>query len=112
MATSQYLADNAAAGAERATVEAGDLTPAMDIFSAGCVLIELFTETPPFTFAQLLAYRAGEYKPDLSSLEADHPELAALLGHMIQAGFIFEHLAVGQFHETSLIFMEDEQILC
>ena len=82
MATSQYLADNAAA--ERATVEAGDLTPAMDIFSAGCVLIELFTETPPFTFAQLLAYRAGEYQPDLSSIHGD-PDLVALLGHMIQA---------------------------
>ena len=35
MATSQYLADGAGVGGERATVEAGDLTPAMDIFSAG-----------------------------------------------------------------------------
>ena len=34
-------------------------------FSAGCVLIELFTDgsVHPFSFSQLLAYRAGEYEP-------------------------------------------------
>ena len=61
---------------------AAELTPAMDVFSAGCVLIELFTETPPFTFAQLLAYRDGTYEPDLSKIE--DPALASMLGHMIQ----------------------------
>ena len=61
---------------------AAELTPAMDVFSAGCVLIELFTETPPFTFAQLLAYRDGTYEPDLSKIE--NPALASMLGHMIQ----------------------------
>ncbi|XP_071440948.1 phosphoinositide 3-kinase regulatory subunit 4 [Hetaerina americana] len=40
----------------------GDLTPAMDIFSAGCALTELFNEGhPPFDFSQLLSYRNGEY---------------------------------------------------
>ena len=34
-------------------------------FAAGCVLIELFTDgsVHPFSFSQLLAYRAGEYEP-------------------------------------------------
>ena len=36
----------------------GELSASMDIFSAGCVLIELFTEgAVPFNFSQLLAYR-------------------------------------------------------
>ncbi|EDV91054.1 phosphoinositide 3-kinase regulatory subunit 4 [Drosophila grimshawi] len=37
------------------------LQPAMDIFSAGCALLELWTEgTAPFELSQLLAYRLGE----------------------------------------------------
>lgn len=44
------------------TIKKGDLTPAMDIFSAGCSLTELFNEGhPPFDFSQLLAYRSGEF---------------------------------------------------
>uniref|UniRef100_A0A182QQ95 non-specific serine/threonine protein kinase n=1 Tax=Anopheles farauti TaxID=69004 RepID=A0A182QQ95_9DIPT len=40
---------------------AGQLLPEMDIFSAGCALLELWTEgTAPFEFSQLLAYRRGE----------------------------------------------------
>ena len=35
-----------------------DLTPAMDVFSAGCCLAELFSDgNPPFDFSQLLAFR-------------------------------------------------------
>jgi len=42
----------------------GELTPAMDIFSLGCALAELFTDgAAPFDFSQLLAYRADEYSP-------------------------------------------------
>lgn len=40
----------------------GNLLPEMDIFSAGCALLELWTEgtgTPPFEFSQLLLYRNG-----------------------------------------------------
>jgi phosphoinositide-3-kinase regulatory subunit 4 len=41
------------------------LTPLNHYFTAGCVLIELFTDgtAHPFSFSQLLAYRAGEYEP-------------------------------------------------
>ena len=45
-------------------VKKGDLVPAMDIFSVGCVITELFTEgKAAFDFSQLLAYRIGEYSP-------------------------------------------------
>ena len=41
----------------------GKLLPEMDIFSAGCALLELWTEgtgTAPFEFSQLLTYRNGD----------------------------------------------------
>ena len=52
-----------------------DLAPSMDIFSAGCVLIELFTDSPPFNFSNLLAYRAGEYSPDRVLDKIDDPNM-------------------------------------
>ena len=44
-------------------VGCSDLPPAADVFSFGCVAAELFlpSERPLFDFAQLLAYRKGEY---------------------------------------------------
>lgn len=42
-----------------------DFTPAMDIFSLGCVIAELFMERPLFDFAQLLAYRDRKYDPSM-----------------------------------------------
>ena len=50
----------------------GKVTEAMDVFSAGCVLAELFLEgTPLFTLSQLFKYRVGEHDVDahLSSLD-------------------------------------------
>uniref|UniRef100_A0A2C9M689 non-specific serine/threonine protein kinase n=1 Tax=Biomphalaria glabrata TaxID=6526 RepID=A0A2C9M689_BIOGL len=41
-----------------------ELSPAMDIFSAGCVIIELFCDgTPPFDLSQLLNYSCKNYSP-------------------------------------------------
>lgn len=43
-------------------LHSGNLLPEMDIFSAGCALLELWTEgtgTAPFEFSQLLLYRNG-----------------------------------------------------
>ncbi|XP_064461325.1 phosphoinositide 3-kinase regulatory subunit 4-like [Ornithodoros turicata] len=63
----------------------GDLTQAMDIFSLGCVLTELFTEGhPPFDFSQLLSYRSGEYTPwkILDKIEDVHCK--ELIKHMLQ----------------------------
>lgn len=43
----------------------GKVTEAMDCFSAGCVIAELFLEgAPPFTLSQLFKYREGEYEVD------------------------------------------------
>jgi len=43
----------------------GKVTEAMDVFSAGCVLAEIFLEGAPlFTLSQLFKYREGEYKVD------------------------------------------------
>ncbi|NXG42875.1 PI3R4 kinase, partial [Psilopogon haemacephalus] len=43
----------------------GELKRAMDIFSAGCVIAELFTEgVPLFDLSQLLAYRNCLFSPD------------------------------------------------
>lgn len=79
---SQFLPEAAAEAAELAS---GELVPSMDIFSAGCVLIELFTEaTPPFHFSQLLAYRAGEYEPSKVLDKIEDGDVRELVMHMIQ----------------------------
>ena len=44
----------------------GKLTEAMDVFSAGCVLAELFLEgTVLFSLSQLYKYRDGEFDVDV-----------------------------------------------
>ena len=54
--TSSIIQEDSAEEAEFAN--SGEILASMDVFSAGCVLIELFTEgTVPFNFSQLLAYR-------------------------------------------------------
>nr|XP_022340487.1 phosphoinositide 3-kinase regulatory subunit 4-like [Crassostrea virginica] len=66
-------------------VKSGDITPPMDIFSAGCVICELFTEgTPPFDFSQLLAYRNGEYSPWKVLEKIDDSYIRDLVRHMIK----------------------------
>ncbi|KAK9463138.1 uncharacterized protein V1516DRAFT_700700 [Lipomyces oligophaga] len=61
----------------------GSLTNAMDIFSLGCVIAELFLEgTPIFTLSQLLSYIQGSFTPDLSKI--DDLEIRSLVAHMIQ----------------------------
>lgn len=58
---------------------------AMDIFSVGCVIAELFLETPVFSLAQLFRYRRREYDPDSGFLKkiADK-DVRELVAHMIQ----------------------------
>jgi phosphoinositide-3-kinase, regulatory subunit 4 len=44
--------------------KSGGVTDAMDIFSLGCVIAELFLEgTPLFSLSQMFKYRKGEYDP-------------------------------------------------
>ncbi|KAK3111891.1 Serine/threonine-protein kinase [Teratosphaeriaceae sp. CCFEE 6253] len=57
----------------------------MDIFSMGCVLAELFTETPTFTLSQLFRYRRGEYDPTVSLLnKVDDEHMRSLISSMIR----------------------------
>ncbi|ELT97398.1 hypothetical protein CAPTEDRAFT_159025 [Capitella teleta] len=66
-------------------VKTGDLTPAMDIFSAGCVIAELFTEgSVAFDLSQLLAYRSGEYDPAKVLQKIDDPDIRELVIDMIR----------------------------
>ncbi len=56
----------------------GKVTEAMDCFSAGCVIAELFLEGAPlFTLSQLFKYREGEYKVDghLAAIEDESVEV-------------------------------------
>ncbi|KAJ6003248.1 hypothetical protein N7451_005795 [Penicillium sp. IBT 35674x] len=58
---------------------------AMDIFSAGCVIAELFLESPIFTLSQIYKYRKGEYSPEHGPLaKIEDPEIRELIMHMIQ----------------------------
>ncbi|XP_018329607.1 phosphoinositide 3-kinase regulatory subunit 4 [Agrilus planipennis] len=63
----------------------GDLKPAMDIFSAGCALLELWNEgSPVFDLSQLLAYRSGDYSPQRHLDKIEDPTLRLLLSSMMQ----------------------------
>ena len=61
------------------------VTWAMDVFSVGCVIAELFLEAPIFSLSQLYKYRKGEYDPKIGYLGKiqDH-EVRELVSHMIQ----------------------------
>ena len=66
-------------------VKNGELTETMDVFSTGCVLIELFTEgMVPFDLSQLLAYISDEYSPDNIIKNIEDPGICQLVSHMIQ----------------------------
>lgn len=60
------------------------ITWAMDVFSVGCVIAELFLEAPIFTLSQLYQYRRGEYDPVASLLNRiTDKDVRELVSHMI-----------------------------
>lgn len=62
----------------------GGVTWAMDIFSVGCVIAELFLETPIFSLSQLFRYKNKEFDPAhtvLSRIEDN--EVREMVIHMI-----------------------------
>uniref|UniRef100_A0A452ISI4 Phosphoinositide 3-kinase regulatory subunit 4 n=1 Tax=Gopherus agassizii TaxID=38772 RepID=A0A452ISI4_9SAUR len=62
----------------------GELKRAMDIFSAGCVIAELFTEgVPLFDLSQLLAYRNGLFSPDQVLNKIEDRSIRELVTQMI-----------------------------
>ncbi|KAL3686006.1 hypothetical protein R1sor_004028 [Riccia sorocarpa] len=61
------------------------LKPAMDIFSVGCVIAELFLEGQTlFDLSQLLAYRKGQYDPGPSLDKIPDEKIRAIVKHMLQ----------------------------
>ncbi|KAK3938789.1 Serine/threonine-protein kinase ppk19 [Diplogelasinospora grovesii] len=61
------------------------VTWAMDVFSAGCVIAELFVEAPIFNLSQLYKYKRGEYDPAISHLSRiPDKDLRDMIAHMIQ----------------------------
>ncbi|KAJ3279418.1 Serine/threonine-protein kinase, partial [Borealophlyctis nickersoniae] len=61
------------------------VTPAMDVFSLGCTIAELFLEgTPLFSLSQLLRYRSGEYDPSLELEKIEDRYIREMVKHMIQ----------------------------
>ncbi|KAF8721956.1 hypothetical protein AX14_010044 [Amanita brunnescens Koide BX004] len=62
----------------------GKITEAMDCFSAGCVIAELFLEGAPlFTLSQLFKYREGEYNVDQQLSSIDDAGVRNMIKQMI-----------------------------
>lgn len=68
------------------TDEAPDeLNWAMDMFSVGCAIAELFLEGPIFTLSQIFKYRSGDYNPEHAHInKIEDPEVRAMIMNMIE----------------------------
>uniref|UniRef100_A0A8D3EGF4 non-specific serine/threonine protein kinase n=1 Tax=Scophthalmus maximus TaxID=52904 RepID=A0A8D3EGF4_SCOMX len=63
----------------------GELKQAMDIFSAGCVVAELFSEgVPLFDLSQLLAYRKGHFQTEQVLAKIEDRSIRELVAQMVQ----------------------------
>lgn len=63
----------------------GKVTEAMDIFSLGCVLAELWMDgTPPFTLTQLFQYSKGELRLDSYLNEIDDLSVRDMIRTMLE----------------------------
>ena len=61
-----------------------ELNWAMDMFSVGCAIAEMFLEGPIFTLSQIFKYRSGEYNPEHAHInKIDDPEVRAMILNMI-----------------------------
>ena len=62
----------------------GKVTEAMDCFSAGCVIAEVFLEGAPlFSLSQLFKYRAGEYSVDGVLNSIDDEDVRVCISRLI-----------------------------
>ncbi|KAH7882946.1 hypothetical protein F5I97DRAFT_1938850 [Phlebopus sp. FC_14] len=60
------------------------VTEAMDVFSAGCVIAEMFLEGAPlFTLSQLFKYREGEYNVDGQLAAIEDEGICSMIKQMI-----------------------------
>ena len=79
-----YLAPERFLGKDDETPEYSSVTDAMDVFSVGCVIAELFLESPVFTLSTLFRYRGGETTFVKKHLEKiGDPDLEEMIMHMI-----------------------------
>lgn len=79
-----YLAPERFLAAGETPDPKAQITWAMDVFSAGCVIAELFLEAPIFNLSQLFQYRRGQYDPVSTHLNriADK-DVREMVAHMI-----------------------------
>lgn len=62
----------------------GNLTPEMDVFSAGCVIAELFNEgNRLFDLSELLSYRNGDFDPSTTLSKIEDSSIKELVQQMI-----------------------------
>lgn len=62
-----------------------DLNWAMDMFSVGCAIAEIFLEGPIFSLSQIFKYKSGEYNPEHTHLnKIEDPEVRAMILNMIE----------------------------
>lgn len=80
-----YIAPERFYAAGEAPPQKARMTWAMDIFSAGCVIAQMFLETEIFSLAQLYKYRRGEYDPIITHLSViSDKDVREMISHMIQ----------------------------
>lgn len=73
------------ASGETAEPPNSSMTWAMDVFSAGCVIAQMFLESEIFSLAQLYKYRRGEYDPVITHLSViSDKDVRDMIAHMIQ----------------------------
>lgn len=62
----------------------GGVTWAMDIFSVGCVIAELFLESPIFSLSQLFRYKNDEFDPTHTTVSRiEDSDVREMVAHMI-----------------------------
>ena len=80
-----YLAPERFLAAGETPDPMAQVTWAMDVFSAGCVIAELFLEAPMFNLSQLYKYRRGQFDPVTNHLHRiPDKDVRELVAHMIQ----------------------------
>ncbi|GAA6014207.1 hypothetical protein JCM11491_004137 [Sporobolomyces phaffii] len=88
LAPERFYASTSPLAKQKASLEFGKrdgrVTEEMDVFSAGCVIAELWMEgTSPFTLTQLFKYREGQYDLEAYLNEIEHVEIRSLIRSMI-----------------------------
>ncbi|CAM1511204.1 Fc.00g087170.m01.CDS01 [Cosmosporella sp. VM-42] len=80
-----YVAPERFYASGAAPKEQPKMTWAMDIFSAGCVIAQMFLESEIFSLSQLFKYRRGEYDPVITHLSViSDKDVRDMIAHMIQ----------------------------